>query len=77
MNHTEGILELNRRVINHNKEKTIDTDKRLVVPKFDVGVALVWFQQAGIELYSKREVAAGRVYEGPQWAHAPGQGTHI
>ena len=26
-----------------------------------MGVALVWFQQAKVELYSKKEVAAGRV----------------
>ena len=61
MNRTEDILELNRRIINRNKEKTIDADGRLVVPKFDVGVTPVWFQQAGVESYSKREVAAGRV----------------
>ena len=61
MNRTEDILELNRRIINRNKEKTIDTDGRLVVPKFDMGVTPVWFQQAGVELYSKKEVAEGRV----------------
>ena len=61
MNRTEDILELNRRIINHNKEKTIDTNGRLVVPKFDVGVTPVWFQQASVESYSKREVAVGRV----------------
>ena len=61
MNRTEDILELNRRIINRNKEKTIDTEGQLVVPKFDVGVTPVWFQQAGVESYSKREVAAGRV----------------
>ena len=38
MNRTEDILELNRSIINHNKEKTIDTDGQLVVHKFDVGV---------------------------------------
>ena len=56
---TEDILKLNRKILNHNKEKTIDTDGQLVVPKFDVGVATVWFQQAGVELYNKRGVAAG------------------
>ena len=61
MNRTQDILELNRRIINQKKEKTIDTDGRLVVTKFDVGVTPVWFQQAGVESFNKRDVAAGRV----------------
>ena len=32
-----------------------------MVQKFDVGVAPVWFQQAGVESFNKRDVMAGRV----------------
>ena len=49
MNRTEDILELNRRIIDLNKQKTIDADGQLVVQKFNVGVAPVRFHQARVE----------------------------
>ena len=64
MNRTEDILELNRRIINHNKEKTIDTDGQLVVPKVDVGVTPIWFQQAGVQ-QEGRGRGESHHYKGP------------
>ena len=61
MNRTNDILELNRRIIDLNKQKSYTAEGKLVVPKFDVRVAPVWFQQAGVEHFSKKDVLAGRV----------------
>ena len=61
MNRTEDILELNRRIIDLNKQKLFSADGKLVVQKSNVGVAPVWFQQAGVDSFNKRDVMAGRV----------------
>ena len=55
MNSTEDILELNKRIIDLNKQRTIDAYGQPVVQKFDVRVAPVWFQQAGVESFNKRD----------------------
>ena len=79
LSRTEDILELNRRIIDLNKQKSYTAEGKLVVPKFDVGVAPVWFQQAGVEHFSRKDVLAGRVIptRDPQRPSATSQGPRL
>ena len=51
MDRAEYLKELNRRIIDFNKNREVGSEGTILIPKYDTSIAPAWFHQARIEFY--------------------------